>query len=93
MRKIVLTMSLACALLCGMVACRDKAPQTPMPNVVTYGSESVTVDSIAPDTALVIVEDTTTTIGGVTTSEPNEHKKHKPQGKSKRKSQGTNKTR
>jgi hypothetical protein len=98
MRKIVLCLSFAGALLFGLVACNDKKPKPPMPNVVTYGSESVTVDSIAPDTALVVVEDTTVSVGVVTTPEAhpkhpakskNHHskdakgKKHPPQGKAK----------
>jgi hypothetical protein len=99
MRKIVVCLSFAGALLFGLVACKDK-PKPPMPNVVTYGSESVTVDSIAPDTALVVVEDTTVSVGVVTTPEahPKHHekshsnssngkhpkgKKHPPQGKAK----------
>jgi hypothetical protein len=90
MRKIVLLTSFAAAMLLGLAACNDKKPRTPMPNVVTVGSESVTVDSIAPDSALVVVEDTTVTVGVVTTPEPPKEKhpakkgkKHTPQGKAK----------
>lgn len=90
-------MSFAGAVLLGLVACNDQKAKTPMPNVVTYGSESVTIDSIAPDTALVVVEDTTITVGVVTTPDDKhekhhekqhgkkgkQSKPHKPQGKAK----------
>jgi hypothetical protein len=88
-------MSFAGAMLCGLAACKDKKAQPPMPNIMTVGSESVTVDSIAPDSALVIVEDTTVTVGVVATPEAEPHakkghkgKKHPPKGKAKTQQHG-----
>ena len=60
MRNAIISMSLCLAVLCGIASCKGKKPT---PNAVTVESSSVTVDSIAPDSSLVIVEDTTVTVG------------------------------
>lgn len=60
MRNAIIFTSVCFVALCSIASCQPKKQK---PNAVTFESGSVTVDSIAPDSSLVIVEDTTVTIG------------------------------
>lgn len=62
MRNAIIFMSVCFVALCCIASCQPKKQK---PNAVTFDSGSVTVDSISPDSSLVIVEDTTVTIGVV----------------------------
>lgn len=66
MRKSIIHFCSGLLLLCGLSACGKKQPQI---STILLESESVSIDSISPDSSLVIISDTTTTISVV----PNEN--------------------
>lgn len=66
MKKSIIHFCSGLLLLCCLSACGKKQPQI---STIVLESESVSIDSISPDSSLVIISDTTTTISIV----PNEN--------------------